>query len=105
MWKWTSCGLLVALLISNGWWIYRSVDQSITRKYEVAEKYVQEQRVKSLLALTNNLIREYSKEKLLLLLTTSIPDSEPFEKEGHIHIHFLSFRLGEDGMVTGVRAN
>ncbi|MCP4330647.1 MAG: hypothetical protein GY791_19815 [Alphaproteobacteria bacterium] len=102
MWKWTCAGLLVLLMASNAWWLYQAIDLAVTEKYRQAEKYEQERTTSSLIRISNELVRGYLKQDLIALLRKTHPETDLFEKEGALHIPFLSFPLDKNGRVEGI---
>jgi hypothetical protein len=54
-------------------------------------------------AVTTEFVRGSSKEQLLETLGRALPEDEPFEKEGAIHVTFLSFPISDDDSIAGVR--
>lgn len=103
MWKWTSAILLVLLIGSNGWWLYQAIDLAVTEKYRQQEEYEADRTILALKAITSELIRGSTKEQLLETLGRALPEDEPFEKEGAVHVSFLSFSITDDESVAGVR--
>jgi len=103
MWKWTSAILLVLLIVSNGWWLYQAVDLAVTEKYRQQEEYEANRTISALKAVTSEFVRGSSKERLLETLGRALPEDEPFEKEGAIHVTFLSFPISEDDSIAGVQ--
>lgn len=103
MWKWTSAALLILLLGTNGWWLYQAIDSLVTEKYRQQVEYEADSTITALKAVTTELVRGSSKQHLIEVLGRSLPDAEPFEKEGAINITFLSFPIADDGSIAGVR--
>ena len=103
MWKWTTAILLVLLIASNGWWLYQAVDLAVTEKYRQQEEYESSRTISALKAVTTELIRGSSKQQLLETLERALPEDEPFEREGAIHVTFLSFPVADDDSITGGR--
>jgi len=103
MWKWTSAILLVLLIGTNGWWLYQAIDLAVTEKYRQQEAYEDDRIIESLKAITTELVGGMSKVEFGSLLDRALPDSDPFETEGMIHVDFLSFPVTEDELVSGVR--
>jgi len=95
--------LLCALLIaSNGWWIYRTVDQGVTNTYREQERYEVANRVVALSALATEAVAGKPKSEAEATLRRLFPDEEPFEKEGVLHTLWISLPLSKEGRVTGV---
>ena len=103
MWKWTSAILLILLIGSNGWWLYQAIDLAVTEKYRQQEEYEADRTISALKAVTTEYVRGSSKEQLLEVLGRAFPDDEPWEKEGAIHVTFLSFPIADDDSISGVR--
>ncbi len=102
MWKWTSAILLFLLIGSNGWWLFQAVDIAVTEKYRQQEEYEAGRVISALKAVTTEYARGSSKEQLYETLDRAFPEGEPFEKDGAIHIDFVSFLISEDDSVAGV---
>ena len=103
MWKWTSAILLFLLIGSNGWWLYQAIDLAATEKYRQQEQYEADRVITALKAITTEYVRGASKEELFRVLGSVLPDDEPFEKDGEIHVDFLSFPISDDDSIAGVR--
>ena len=103
MWKWTSAILLILLIGSNGWWLYQAIDLAVTDKYRQQQEYEADRTISALKTVTTEFVRGSSKEQLLDTLNRTFPDDEPFEKDGAIHVAFLSFPIADDGLISGVQ--
>ena len=80
MWKWTSAILLVLLIGSNGWWLYHAVDLAVSEKYRQQKEYEAGRTISALKAITTEVARGSSKERLLETLGRALPEDEPYEK-------------------------
>ncbi len=102
MWKRTSTILFVLLVASNGWWLYHAIDAAVTGKYQEQNRYEAERTIGALKAVTDELVKGMPEARFREVLAEALPDEEPFDKEGMIHVGFLSFPVSEDGLVGGV---
>ena len=92
----------VILVASNAWWIYRAIDQGITNSYAQQETYKVANRAVALSAITTEAVKDKSKLEAVALLKKLFPGQEPFEKDGAVHIYWISLPLSSEGRVLGV---
>jgi hypothetical protein len=104
MWKWISGLLIIVLLISNGGWIYATLEWASLEKYRQQESRQRISTIKNLTAVLSVHVVGKDKEELEAALQRSLPGITPFEKEGAVHTTFISFPINDEGIVESVRA-
>ncbi len=89
--------LLVALVVSNGWWFYGALDQASIEKYHDQMLWERLEALKSALAALPVVAEPVEPEELVARVAEAVGDSEPYEKEGVTVVGHLTLRFGEDG--------
>ncbi|GAB4391195.1 MAG: hypothetical protein Tsb0032_02040 [Kiloniellaceae bacterium] len=95
--------MLSLLIASNGWWLFQAVDLAATEKYRQQEEYEAARTIAALKAVTSELVRGSSKQQLIDILARALPIEDAFEKEGAIHVPFLSFPIVDGDSISGVQ--
>ena len=98
--KWVAIALGVLLIATNGFWLYSAIDLAVTEKYRQQEQYEAKSRLETLEKLCSKLVSGMKKADAIKLLNEVSPDSEAYEKEGHLNTIWLSFRVDEQGNVV-----
>lgn len=96
--------LIVLLLVTNGYWLYRSIDSGVTETYRNQVDYEQIHRIAALQQICNQQLAGLPKAELVSLLQSLFPDTHVFEKDNHIHTIWLSIRLDAQGYVDPVNS-
>lgn len=96
--------LIVLLLVSNGYWLYRSIDSGVTETYRDQVDYEQTHRIAALQTICSQQLAGMPKAELVSLLQTLFPDTQVFEKDDHIHTTWLSVRFDAQGYVDAVNS-
>ena len=97
--------LVVALLASNGFWLYREFDRGVTQTYRNQERYEDANRLLALSVLATEAVREKAKDDAVALLKRLFPREQTFEKDGALHTTWLSLSITPQGRVSGVAIN
>ncbi len=100
--KWIAILLGMLLLITNGAWLYSAIDLAATEKYRQLEEHNNKEQIKSLTMFGNHFLSGKSKEEIRAIVMELFPDSEPFEKEGHLFAQWLTFKLDSEGNIEGM---
>jgi len=95
--------LLLALVISNGYWLYKMLDTTITLKYAVDSYKSTEKALEQAIRVANLNVVGITAEDALEQLSPTVNGLTPFEKEGCINVTQICLELDEYRMVTGVR--
>lgn len=97
--------LAVALVLSNGWWAYRTLDTGITNTYQSASLEDSQQALAQALAVINaNAGTKPSREEIIAAAQAAWPAVEPFEKNGYLWVGRLGLRFNEAGRLVEVIA-
>lgn len=99
--------LAVVLVLSNGWWAYRTLDAGITHTYQSASLEESQQALAQALAVIKaNAAANPSKAEVIAAAQAAWPAVEPFEKDGYLWVGRLGLRFNDAGRlveaVTGV---
>lgn len=98
-------GLVLALLGSNLWWAYRSVDDGLRCADQRRAHEQSEQALTQALAALPTAARAGTPTEVVRAARGAIDAEAPFEKDGLVWVGQLGFRFGKDGRVTqAVRA-
>jgi hypothetical protein len=93
--------LAVALVASNLWWVYLTIDQGITRTYAQASSATTSELLKQALAVLNaGAGTGATREKILRAAQVGDPTNAPFEKEGYVWVGQLGLRFNSQGQLT-----
>ena len=82
--KWIAL-LLLALLISNGYWIHRTIDNSVTLNYAADSFRSTAKSLEQAIRIANINVVGVSAEEALDKLNPTVYGLQPFEKEGCIN--------------------
>lgn len=91
--------LVVLLLVTNGYWLYRSIDSGVTHTYAKQSDHEQAHRVEALQTLCSHQLAGMPKNELISLLQNLYPETHVFGKDNHIHTAWLSVRMNAQGNV------
>lgn len=94
--------LAVLLLVSNAFWLYRSIDIAVTNAYREQESYELRNTVAALSGLASNLMQGMKKADAIPVLQKLSATEEPYEKDGSLHTTWLTIALSSDGKVIAV---
>lgn len=95
--------LVLALAASNGYWIYKTVDNAVTVHYIEDSVNLTARTLEQAIRVANLNVVGISAEEALERLNPDINGLEPFEKEGCICAGQICLELDETRTVTGVR--
>lgn len=102
--RWLVLALALALIGTNAWWFYKSVDHGVTDMYrqQVCTED-QEAQAQSLVLL--RLVKGQLTRRAILEAAQAARSrfGEPFDKDGELHAGRLAFKLDEKGNVTALR--
>jgi len=96
-------GLSVALVASNAWWAYRSLDFGITYTYQQASLDEASQALSQSLAIIDALARDphATREQLVEVAAGAWSSGDPFEKDGYVWVGRLGLEFQPDGAFAG----
>jgi hypothetical protein len=93
--------LAVALVISNGWWAYRTLDAGITSTYQSTSLEESQQALAQALAVIKaNAGSNPSRAEIIAAAKAAWPEVEPFEKDGYLWVGRLGLRFNEAGRLV-----
>ena len=101
IWKITTFVLIIALIGSNGWWLYSAIDAGVTNKYQEQMMYERTGMLKQLISVTPELSSEKSKNEIVTIVKKST-DLEPFEKEGAVWVGWTGLKFDEKDKLVKV---
>ncbi|MBC3873585.1 hypothetical protein [Undibacterium flavidum] len=97
--------LVVLLVATNTFWLYRQFNDHATDAFQSQQGYESANRQVAATVIASDAIRGKTKEEALTLLKRLFPDEMAFEKEGALHTRWLTFPLTPEGRVSGVAAD
>ncbi len=100
--KWLAAALAVALVGTNGWWLYQAVDQSITMSYREQMRDEAEHQIEALQALADMAVKGKTAAQAQQLLRQLFPEEEPYEKDGALRTAWIALSISPEGRVEGV---
>ncbi len=96
-------GLGAALLVSNAWWLYRSIDEAVTRSYLNASLEENKQALDQTLALLPVVARPgLSRAEILAAAPHPQLNIPPFEKEGFVWVDRIGLKFDTAGQLVQV---
>lgn len=95
--------LAVALVASNAWWAYRTLDAGVTYTYQsVALEDNQEALKQALAAIKASSSPNATKEKIIAAARGSLPSADIFEKDGYVWVGKIGLRFNSNGQLEEV---
>lgn len=91
--------LAVLLVVSNGFWLYHSLDNGITATYREVSLQENQEALAQALQIINAAQPAISRNELIKAAQVSTNFAEPFEKDGYLWIGRLGFRLSDEGIL------
>lgn len=101
-WKIITAVMFVALIGSNLWWLYNSIDAGITHTYR--EKVLEEQsmQLKQLLVIGNHYATGRQLSEVKALISKVYPEKDMFEKDGNLVAGWLVVKTTANGKVSSL---
>jgi hypothetical protein len=93
--------LVILLVLSNGWWLYQSIDQGVTQSYRDQEYYELENRQKQIIKMMPALSENLSKEKVIEIASRH-SDMQKFEKDGCTWVGWVGLKFNGKGKLESV---
>ncbi len=103
--KFTIAIRVALLLASNAFWLYREIDQGVTRSYQNQERFEVASRQVAASVVASEAVRGKPKREAEALLKQLFPGEQIFEKDGALHTAWLTLPLTPQGQVSGVAAD
>lgn len=94
IWKITTLLLIIALLGTNGWWLYNAIDAGVTNKYRDQIMYERSGMLEQLISVIPELSSDKSRNEIVAILEKST-ESESFEKEGAVWIGWVGLEFND----------
>jgi len=101
-WKITTAIIFVALIGSNLWWLYQSIDAGITHTYREKVLEEQAQQLKQLLVLGNHYAADRPLSEVKALISKVYPEKDMFEKDGNLVAGWLVVKASPNGKVSSI---
>ncbi len=93
--------LVIALVGSNAWWAYRTLDASVTQSYIGASLDDNKQALTQTLALLPVAARAgVSRSEILAAARLPGSEDEPYEKDGFVWVGKIGLKFHEQGQLT-----
>ena len=102
LWRTLAIGLLLALVLSNAWWLYAAIDEGVTHKYTDQMLYERGETAKTLAAALPTLTAGKSRRDIVAALETA-SGQEAFEKDGATHVGWVSLVFDKTGALKEAR--
>ena len=102
LWRTVAIGLLLALVLSNAWWLYAAIDEGVTHKYTDQMLYERGETAKALAAALPALTAGKSRDDIIAALEAASGD-KAFEKDGATHVAWVSLVFDEAGALKQAR--
>ena len=100
--KLTQIALVVALVVSNAYWIYKTFDNAVTLTYVEASGESTEMDRQQTVVLANLNVVGRTVDDVIGLLGTDINGLKPFEKEGCLYYSQVCLQLNDQRVVVAV---
>jgi hypothetical protein len=101
-------GLVVALVGTNGWWLYRAaysaVDKLSILKYQQMDAHRMRETARAALLAIPAISTGLPKAEVVQRIAKAVGEAEPFEKEGVTVVGWLSLRFSDDGSLVEARS-
>jgi Tfp pilus assembly protein PilO len=94
--------LAVAVVVSNGWWLYWSIDQAVTAKYADQMQYECTHSLAASLNLAQALAEGLERHEVVDRVERAFPAEDPFEKDGLWVVGWLVFKFSDDGRLIEI---
>ncbi len=98
-WKVTFFIILIALILSNGFWLYTTIDLGVSYTYQQASLDDVEEANKFLGELIVKGSKEYKQKDILYLLRQSYPNAFIVEEDNFIKINNVTFEFKNNTLI------
>ncbi len=96
--------LAVALVASNAWWVYHSIDRGISHSYLEASYFTTSELLKQTIAVLNaGGGASATREQILRAAQLGDPTNAPYENEGYVWVGQLGMRFDAQGQLKKVQ--
>ena len=97
--------LVIALLASNGWWLYAALDRASIEKYHEQMLYERAEGLDDALAALPAVaaMGAGGPEEVVARIAEAVEDPAPYEKDGFTTVGVLTLRFGDDGDLVEAR--
>lgn len=99
--KKTAIILGILLLVSNGWWLYHTFDQSVTLTYRDQELYELQSTQKQIMKMMPALSVRLSKDEVVSIVS-QFSDTETFDKDGCTWAGWVGLKFSSKGKLESV---
>jgi len=94
--------LLAALFVTNGFWIYKTIDNAVTLHYANDSANFSARTLQAAIRVANLNAIGMSADEVMHLIQPDENVAKPFEKEGCIYTGLICLILDSDRIVVGV---
>jgi hypothetical protein len=101
LWPILTAILVVALILTNGWWFFGTMNSLVTDKYQGQMLYERAEMLKDLIVVSPELAAGKSKEEIVSLAEAATGE-ESYEKEGAVWVGWLGLVFNEEGELVEV---
>jgi hypothetical protein len=105
---WVIIGLVLALVGTNGWWLYRAACSTIGQlsilKYEQMDDHQMRETARAALLAIPAIAIGQPKADVVQRIAKAVNESEPFEKDGVTVVGWLSLTFDDDGGLVKARS-
>src|SRR5687768_14421581 len=93
--------LAIALVGTNAWWAYNSIDRGISLAYLQLSYATESELLKQSLSVLNaSASSSVTRDQILQAAQLNDPTNAPFEKEGYVWVGQLGLKFGSDGKLV-----
>jgi len=101
LWATITIILAVALILTNGWWFFGTMNSVVTDKYQGQMLYERAEMLKDFIAVSPELAAGKSKEEIVSLAEAALGE-ESYEKEGAVWVGWLGLVFNENDELVEV---
>jgi len=93
--------LIAALILTNGWWVYKLLDIAVTGEYQSVERQrIHEALSQVLSVLPVALEQDSTKEQVIQAAETKTDKPDYFEKDGYVWVGNIGLQFNEHGRLV-----
>ncbi len=102
--KWVVVGLVIALVGSNAWWFYASVDRGVSAMYREQVCTERQEALVQALAIVRLAKGRRVRKEIVAAAQAALPRfGEPFEKDGETIVGRLALKFDPEGALIDVQ--
>lgn len=93
--------LVILLVVSNSWWVYKSIDKDVSVYYRDKQLHELEETRKQLMNMLPEISKNQKKEKIIEI-ATHYSKEEMFENDGCTWVGWIGFKFNKAGELESV---